>query len=156
MTHPPFSSLIKHLCPSVWSMSHFKTSIQGKTGALLATMCKYDRQMLGNTWSSSALTPGSLCRIYYGYSYFLIMLKRYPHCGSATLDPMLASVSPNTRGWMKTFFVIFLTISSTLGAYSNFLVVPGEEPSPVFGSLSFGALNEFLVVGFLYDIVSAN
>jgi hypothetical protein len=44
---------------------------------------------------------------------------------------------------------------STPGAYSNFLVILREEPSPIFGSLNFGALGEHLVVGFLGDIILA-
>jgi hypothetical protein len=77
------------------------------------------------------------------------MLKRSPHYGSDTLDLVLASVSPKVEGWMKSFFVVVLTTGSTLGVYSNCLAVPGEEPSPIFGSFSFGALEKNLVVGFL-------
>jgi hypothetical protein len=43
------------------------------------------------------------------------MLKRFPHCGSATLDLVLASISPKVGGWVKTFFVFVLMTSSTLG-----------------------------------------
>jgi hypothetical protein len=56
---------------------------------------------------------------------------------------------------MKTFFVVVLMTGSGLGMYSNCLAVPGEEPSPVSGSFSFGALGERLVVGFLGGIVPA-
>jgi hypothetical protein len=56
---------------------------------------------------------------------------------------------------MKTFFVAVLMIGSTLGAYSNCLTVPREEPSPISSSFSFGALDERLVVGFIGDIVPA-
>jgi hypothetical protein len=44
---------------------------------------------------------------------------------------------------------------SALGAYSNFLVVPEEEPSPISGYFIFCALDERLVVGFLGGIVFA-
>jgi hypothetical protein len=44
---------------------------------------------------------------------------------------------------------------STLGVYSNFLVVPGEEPSPVSASFSLGTLKECMVVGFLNRILPA-
>jgi hypothetical protein len=54
---------------------------------------------------------------------------------------------------MKTFFVVVLMTVYGLGTYSNCLVVPREEPSPVSGSFSFGALGEHLVVGFINDIV---
>jgi hypothetical protein len=96
--HPPFSLFIKHLCMSMWSMSHFRTSMQRKIEVLLTTMCKYDCRMFGNTWSSSVLTPGSLCGIYSGYSSWLILLKRSPHYGSIILDPMLSLVSPKHGG----------------------------------------------------------
>jgi hypothetical protein len=84
------------------------------------------------------------------------MLKISPQCGSALLDPMLSFVSPKTGGWIKTFFVVVLTRVSGLGTYSNYLAVPREEPSPVSGSFSFGALGECLVVGFLGGIVPTN
>jgi hypothetical protein len=122
---------------------------------LLVTMCRYDCQMLGNSWSSSALTFGSLCGIYYEYSSLLIMLKRSPHSGGTTLDPMLTSILPNSEGWMKNFFVAVLTTGSDLGTYTNFLAVPGEELAPVSGSFSFGSLGKRLVVYFLDDIVPA-
>jgi hypothetical protein len=54
---------------------------------------------------------------------------------------------------MKTFFFVVLMIGSSLGTYSNCLVVPGEEPSSVSGYFSFNALGECLVVGFLGGIV---
>jgi hypothetical protein len=107
-------------------VSHFMTSIQGKIGVLLAMICRYDRQMLGNTSSSSALTSGSLCGIYSGYSSWLILLKLSPQCGSAILDHVLASVSPKYGGWMKTFFVVVLMTGFGLGVYSNCFVAPGE------------------------------
>jgi hypothetical protein len=111
--------------------------------------------MFGNTSSSSALTSGSLCGIYSGYSSRLILLKSSPQCGSAILDPVLASVSPKARGWIKTFFVVVLMTGSGLGVYSNCFATPGEEPSPTSGSFSFGALDDHLVVGFLGGIVPA-
>jgi hypothetical protein len=42
--------------------------------------------------------------------------------------------------------------SSTLGEYSNYLTVPGEEPSPFFSSFSLVSPDEHLVVGFLGGI----
>jgi hypothetical protein len=154
-THLPFSSLIKHLCTFVWSISHFKNSIQGKTGVLLDTMCKYDCWIFGNTWSSSALTSRSLCGINFGYSSQMILLKWSPHYGSISLDSVLASVSPKTGGWTKAFFVEVFMTDSSLGVYSNFLAVPGEEPSPFSTSFILGALGECLVVEFLDDILPA-
>jgi hypothetical protein len=129
--------------------------MQGKTEVLLATMCRYDCQMFGNTWSSSSLTSGLLCGIYSRYSSWLILLKRSPHYGRITLDLVLSSVSPKVGGWTKYFFVDVLMTGSTLGAYSNCLVVPGEEPSPISTSFSLGSLGEHLVVGFLGDILPA-
>jgi hypothetical protein len=41
---------------------------------------------------------------------------------------------------------------SALGAYYNYLAVPGEEPSPVSTSFSLGALEKCLVGGFLRGI----
>jgi hypothetical protein len=111
--------------------------------------------MFENTWSSSALTSESLCGIYSRYSSRLIILKRSPHCGSITLDLVLASVSPKVGGLEKYFFVNVLMIGSTLGAYSNCLVVPVEEHSHVSTSFSLGALDECLVVGFLGNIFLA-
>jgi hypothetical protein len=93
--------------------------------------------------------------IYSGYSSQLILLKRSPRYGSATLDPVLASVSPKAEGWTKYFFVVVLMTGSTLGAYSNCLAVLGEEPSHISASFSFGALGECLVVGFLGGILPA-
>jgi hypothetical protein len=130
------------------------TSMQKKTWVLIATICIHDRQMFGNTWSSSILTSRSLCGTYYGYFYRLILLKRSLHCGSVILDPVLASILPKAGGWMEIFFVVFLTTGSDLETYSNFLAVPREEPLPIFGSFSFGSLDECLVVGFIGDIVS--
>jgi hypothetical protein len=136
-------------------MSHFRSSTQGKTGVLLATICKYDHQIFGNTSSSSALTSGSLCGMYSGYSSRLIFLKSSPQCGSVVLDPVLASVSPKAGGWTKYFFVDVLMTGSGLCVNSNCLVTPGEEPSPNSGSFSFDALDDHLVVGFLGGIVPA-
>jgi hypothetical protein len=85
----------------------------------------------------------------------MILLKRYSHWGSTILDLVIASISPKAGGWMKTFFVAVLTIGSGIRTQSNYLVVLGEEPSPVSGSFSFGALNEHLMVGFLGDIILA-
>jgi hypothetical protein len=48
----------------------------------------------------------------------------------------------------KDFFVDVLMTGSALGAYSNCLVVPGEEPSHVSTSFILGALGERLVVAF--------
>jgi hypothetical protein len=129
--------------------------MKGKTRVLLSTMCKYDIQMFENTWSSSALTSRSLCGIYSRYSSQLILLKRSPHYGSITLDLVLSSVSPKAGGWKKNFFVDVLITGSALGAYSNCLVVPREEPSHVSTSFSLGALSERLVVGFLSNILPA-
>jgi hypothetical protein len=119
-------------------------------------MCKYDRRMFGNTWSSSVLTSGSLCEIHYGYSSRLILLKRSPHRGSIILDLVLALVSPKVGDWEKAFFVEVLMTGSTRGAYSNCLAVPREEHSPISGSFSFDALRERLVVGFLGRILLVN
>jgi hypothetical protein len=124
-------------------------------GVLLATMCRYDRRIFENTWSSSALTSRSVCGTYSRYSSQLIVLNRSPQCGSAILDPILSSVSPKVGGWMKTFFVAILMTGYGLGAYSNYLAVLEEEPSHVSGYFRFGALDEHLVVGFLGDIVLA-
>jgi hypothetical protein len=151
--HPPLSSFIKHLCACVWSMSHFRSSIQGKMGVLLATMWGYDRRIFKNTSSSSDLTSGSLCGIYFGYSSQLIFLKSSPQCGSVVLDHVLSYVSPKAGGWMKTFFVEVLMTGFGLGVYSNCLAALGKEPSPTSGSFSFGALDDHLVVGFVGDIV---
>jgi hypothetical protein len=85
----------------------------------------------------------------------LTLLKTSPHCGSVILDLVLASVSPKARGGMKTFLVVVLMTGSGLGAYSNCLAVPGEEPFLVSSSFSFGAIGEHLVVGFLGGIVPA-
>jgi hypothetical protein len=65
---------------------------------------------------------------------------------------VLAFFSSKVGGWTKTFFVVVLTIGSSLGAYSNCLAVPREEPSLVSGFFIFGALGERLVVGFLGSI----
>jgi hypothetical protein len=65
---------------------------------------------------------------------------------------MLSSVSSKVRGWEKYFFVEVLMTSSTLGACSNYLAVPGEDPSPISSSFSLGSLGECLVVGFLSGI----
>jgi hypothetical protein len=46
-------------------------------------------------------------------------------------------------------------IGYTLGVYSNCLVVPREETSPIFSSFSLGSLDEHLVVGFIDDILPA-
>jgi hypothetical protein len=129
--------------------------MQGETRFILSTMCKYDHRMFENTWSSSALTSGSFCGIYSGYSSQLILLKRSAHCGRINLDLVLASISPKARGWTKYFFVDVLITGSALGVYSNCLVVPGEESSPVSASFSLGSLGKRLVVGFLGDILPA-
>jgi hypothetical protein len=111
--------------------------------------------MFRNTSSSSALTSGSLCGTYSGYYSWMILLKSSPQCGSSILDPVLASVSPKARGWVKTFFVVVLMIFFGLRVYSNFFAAPGEEPSTTSSSFSFGALEHCLVVGFLGGIVPA-
>jgi hypothetical protein len=154
--HPPFSLFFKHLCMSMWSMSHFRTSMQRKIEVLLTTMCKYDCRMFGNTWSSSILTPGSLCGIYSGYSSWLILLNISPHYGSIILDLMLYLVSPKHGGSENSFFVKVLMTGSALGANSNYLAVLGEEPSHISDSFCFGALGARLVVGFLNDILPEN
>jgi hypothetical protein len=71
------------------------------------------------------------------------------------LDPVLAFVSPKAGGWEKTFFVDVLMTDLSLGAYSNCLAIPGEEPSHVSASFSLGALSEHRVVGFLGGIFPA-
>jgi hypothetical protein len=71
------------------------------------------------------------------------------------LDPVLASVSPKAGHWMKTFFVAVLMTGFGLGEYSNCFAIPREEPSPTYGSLRFGALDDRLVVGFFDEIVPA-
>jgi hypothetical protein len=111
--------------------------------------------MFRNNWSLSALTSGSLCGIYSSYYSRLIILKRSPHCGSDTLDSVLASLSAKVEGWTKYFSVVVLMKGSTLGAYSNYFAILGEEPSPISTYLIFGALSERLVVGFLGDILAA-
>jgi hypothetical protein len=58
-------------------------------------------------------------------------LKRFPNCGSITLDPVLASLSPKVGVWKKYFFVDVLMKGSALRVYSNYLAVPEEEPSHV-------------------------
>jgi hypothetical protein len=83
---------------SVWSMSHFRSSMQGNTRVLLATMCKYDLRMFGKTSSSSFLISGSLCGIYSRNSSLLIFLKSSPQCGSTALPPVFSSVSPKAKG----------------------------------------------------------
>jgi hypothetical protein len=69
------------------------------------------------------------------------------------LDPVLASISPKTGVWTNVFFVQNFMTKSSLGVYSNWLAVPGEEPSPVSSSFSLGSLDEHLVIGFLGDIL---
>jgi hypothetical protein len=122
---------------------------------LFVTMCKYDRRMFGNTWSSSALTSGSLCGIHSGYSSRLILLKRSPQCGRISLDLVLAYVSSKAIGCTKPFFFYVLMTGSALGAYSNCLVVPREAASPISVSFSLGSLDKHLVVGFLNNILHA-
>jgi hypothetical protein len=56
---------------------------------------------------------------------------------------------------MKSFFVVVLMTGSSLRVYSNYFAAYGEEPTPTFGSFSFGALDDCLVVGFLSEIVPA-
>jgi hypothetical protein len=71
------------------------------------------------------------------------------------LDLVLSSISPKVKGWIRAFFVEVFMTDSSLGVYSNYLVVPGEEPSPVSSSFSLGALVKRLVVGFLEGILPA-
>jgi hypothetical protein len=56
---------------------------------------------------------------------------------------------------MKTFFVVVLMTGSIIGMYSNCLMVPREEPSPISSYFRFGSLDERLVVGFISGIVPA-
>jgi hypothetical protein len=83
----------------------------------------------------------------------MILLKRSPHYGRITLDLMLTSISPKIEGWTKDFLVDVLMKGSALGAYSNYLEVPREEPSLVSASYSLGALDESLLVRFLGGIL---
>jgi hypothetical protein len=68
---------------------------------------------------------------------------------------VLSSVSPKRGVWTKDFFVEVFMTGSSLGVYSNYLTIPGEEPSPVSASFSLGSLGEHLVVGFLSEILPA-
>lgn len=56
---------------------------------------------------------------------------------------------------MKAFFVVVLMTRTVFGVISNCLATAGEEPSPASGSCIFGALGDFLVVGFFGGIVPA-
>jgi hypothetical protein len=107
--------------------------------------------MFGNTSSSSALTYGSLCGIYYRIFLPTDLVKEFSPMESIILDPVLSSISPNSRGWMKAFFIYVLMIGSSL--YSNCFAAPGEEPLPTSRYFSFGALDDRLVVRFLGGIV---
>jgi hypothetical protein len=80
-------------------------------------------------------------------------VEKVPPLWEHYFGSVLASVSPKTGGWTKDFFVEVFMTDSTLGVYSNFLVVPGEEPSPISASFSLGALDKHLVVGFLGGIL---
>jgi hypothetical protein len=82
----------------------------------------------------------------------MILLKRSPHYGSITLEPVLCLVSVKVGGWEKDLFVEVLITGFALGAYSNYFAVPREETSPISNSLILSALGECLVVGFLKDI----
>jgi hypothetical protein len=71
-------------------------------------------------------------------------------------------LGPNVRlcvskggGWTKAFLVVVLMTGTGFGENSNCLATAGEEPSPTSGSCSFGALGDFLVVGFFGGIVPA-
>jgi hypothetical protein len=66
---------------------------------------------------------------------------------------MLTLVLLKARGWTKYFLVDVLMTSSTMGAYSNYLALPREEPSPVSSYFILGALDERLVVGFIGGIL---
>jgi hypothetical protein len=68
---------------------------------------------------------------------------------------MLSSVSPKVEGWMKAFFIDVLMTGFGLSVYFNFFATPGEEPSPISGSFSFGALSDHLIVIFLGSIIIA-
>jgi hypothetical protein len=131
------------------SMSYFRTSMQGKNEVLIATMCKYDRQMFGNTWSSSVFMSGSLVWDIFWVFFSTDLVKEIPPLWEHHFGLILASVSPKAGDWSKYFFVEVLMIGSALGVYSNGLVVPGEEPSPVLASFSLGTLGKRLVVRFL-------
>jgi hypothetical protein len=87
--------------------------------------------------------------------FFSNPVEDIPPLWECYLGSVFASVSPKAVDWVKSFFVVFLTTGSSLGAHSNCLAVPREEPSPISGSFSFGALSEHLVVGFIGGIVPA-
>jgi hypothetical protein len=82
----------------------------------------------------------------------MILLYRSPQCGNTTLDPILASVSSNTGGWVNYLLVYVRITNFVFETKSSSLVVPGKEPSPTSSSLSLGILGERLVVGFLGGI----
>jgi hypothetical protein len=56
---------------------------------------------------------------------------------------------------VKDLFLDVLMIGSGLGENSNYFAGPGDEPSLTFGSFSFDALGDHLVVGFIGGIVPA-
>jgi hypothetical protein len=80
------------------------------------------------------------------------MLNKYPHCGSTTFYPVLASVSSNVGSWANAFLVVVRMTGSTLVEKSNCLAALGEDPSLTSAYFIFGALRERLVVGFLGGI----
>jgi hypothetical protein len=56
---------------------------------------------------------------------------------------------------MKILFLDVLMTGSDLIVYSNCFSIPREGPSHTYGSFSFGALSDRLVVGLLGVIVHA-
>ena len=51
--------------------------------------------------------------------------------------------------------MIVLMMGVILEVNSNFLATAGEEPSPASDSYSFGAVGDFLVIGFFKGIIPA-
>ena len=54
---------------------------------------------------------------------------------------------------MKASLVDVLMMGTSFGEKSSCFVATREEPSPTYGSFSFGPLEYFLVVGFFGGIV---
>jgi hypothetical protein len=127
--------------------------MQGKMGVLLATICRYDRQMFEEHLVIEC--PYVWITVWDIFWVFLSAdpVKEIPPMWEHHLGPCACLCI--AKGWRldENFFVVVLMIGSSLGAYSNCLAVPGEEPSPVSGYFSFGALGDHLVVGFLGGIV---
>jgi hypothetical protein len=61
--------------------------MQGNTGVLLATMCRYDRQIFGKTSSSSFLTSGSLCRDIFWEFFLADLLEEISPMWECRLGP---------------------------------------------------------------------